>query len=221
MFCPIFLLFLGQGEIMSVLIEIELILKKKKPGSILFISDFFEIADYDTVRKSLQRLSDKEILIRLSKGIYYYPKFDKILGLIYPSTEKIGEAIAKRDKSRIIPSGQYALYRLGLTNQVPMNVVYLSDGSARKINIGNQTITFKKTSPKNLSAYHYISQLIIQGLRALGKKNVTVEHLSKIEKIVIESNESKNLRNDLLHAPVWIQNIVLGLLEKIKYDKLA
>lgn len=212
---------MGHNKIMSALKEIEIILKKKKPGSILFISDFFEIADYDTVRKSLQRLSDKEILIRLSKGIYYYPKFDKILGLIYPSAEQIGEAIANRDKARIIPTGKYALYRLGLTNQVPMNVVYLTDGSARKINIGKQTITFKKTSPKNLSADHYLSQLIIQGLRTLGKENVTFEHISRIEKIITESNESINLRNDLLHAPVWIQKIILDLLEKTKNDKLA
>lgn len=206
---------------MSVLKQIENILKKKKPGEILFILDFLEISDYDTVRKSLQRLTEKEVLIRLSKGIYYYPKYDKLLGLVYPSAEQIGNAIAKRDKARIIPTGSYAMYRLGLTTQVPMNVVYLTDGSARKVQIGKQTIVFKKTSPKNLSAKNQLSNLIIQGLRAIGKENVTQSHIIKIKKIIVDGNEMNDLHNDILHAPVWIQKIVLKILTEIENEQLA
>jgi len=206
---------------MSVLKQIESILKKKRPGEILFIIDFLEISDYDTVRKSLQRLTEKGILIRLSKGIYYYPKNDKLLGLVYPSAEQIGNAIAKRDKARIIPTGVYAMYRLGLTTQVPMNVVYLTDGSSRKVQIGKQTIVFKKTSPKNLSAKNQLSNLIIQGLRAIGKENITQSHILNIKKIIVDSKEVNFLRNDLLTAPVWIQKIVLGILKEIGNEQLA
>ena len=206
---------------MSVLKKIERILEKKKTGEILFILDFLEISDYDTVRKSLQRLTEKGLLIRLSKGIYYYPKHDKILGLIYPSAEQIAVAIAKRDKSRIIPTGSYAMYRLGLTTQVPMNVVYLTDGSARKIKIGKQSIVFKKTSPRSLSTKNQLSNLIIQGLRAIGKENVTQSHILKIEKIISDSKETNVLQNDILQAPVWIQKIVLEILKKIENEQLA
>lgn len=167
---------------MSVLKQIESIPKKRKPGEILFIIDVLETSDYDTVRKSLQRLAEKGLLIRLSKGIYYYPKNDKLLGLIYPSAEQIANAISKRDKARIIPTGAYAMYRLGLTTQVPMNVVYLTDGSARKVQIGKQKIVFKKTSPKNLSAKNQLSNLVIQGLRAIGKENISQSHITKIKK---------------------------------------
>jgi hypothetical protein len=206
---------------MSVLKQIESILKKKKRGEILFILDFLETSDYDTVRKSLQRLTDKGILIRLSKGIYFYPKNDKLLGLVYPSAEQIGNAIAKRDKARIIPTGSYAMYRLGLSTQVPMNVVYLTDGSARKVQIGKQTIVFKKTSPKNLSAKHQLSNLIIQGLRAIGKENISQSHITKIKKIIFDSKEMNILNNDILDAPVWIQKIVLEILKEIENEQLA
>jgi hypothetical protein len=206
---------------MSVLKQIESILKKRKPGEILFILDFLETSDYDTVRKSLQRLTEKGLLIRLSKGIYYYPKNDKLLGLIYPSAEQIGNAIAKRDKARIIPTGAYAMYRLGLTTQVPMNVVYLTDGSARKVQIGKQTIVFKKTSPKNLSAKNQLSNMIIQGLRAIGRDNITQSHILKIKKIIFDSKKMNDLRNDLLHAPVWIQKIVLDIIKEIENEQLA
>ena len=206
---------------MSVLKQIESILKKKRPGEILFIIDFLEISDYDTVRKSLQRLTEKGILIRLSKGIYYYPKNDKLLGLVYPSAEQIGNAIAKRDKARIIPTGVYAMYRLGLTTQVPMNVVYLTDGSSRKVQIGKQTIVFKKTSPKNLSAKNQLSNLIIQGLRAIGKENITQSHILNIKKIIVDSKEINDLRIDLLHAPVWIQKVVLEIIKNVENEQLA
>ena len=206
---------------MSVLKQIENILKKKKPGEILFILDFLELSDYDTVRKSLQRLTEKDVLIRLSKGIYYYPKNDKLLGLVYPSAEQIGKAIAKRDKARIIPTGSYAMYRLGLTTQVPMNVVYLTDGSARKVQIGKQTIVFKKTSPKNLIAKNQLSNLIIQGLRAIGKENITQDHLLQIKKVIFDSNEMHNLHNNIIYAPIWIQKIVLKILKEIENEQLA
>ena len=36
--------------------------------------------------------------------------------------------IAKRDHSRIVPTGDYALNSPGLSTQVPANAVYLTDG---------------------------------------------------------------------------------------------
>lgn len=206
---------------MSILKQIESILKRKKSGSIFFIVDFLDISDYDTVRKSLQRLTEQGKLIRLSKGIYYHPKIDKLLGTIYPTAEQIGNAIAQRDKARIIPTGVYAMYRLGLTTQIPMNVVYLTDGSARKIKIGKQNITFKKTSPKNLSVKNKLSNLIIQALRAIGKENINQAHILQIAKIITQSNETENLQKDMIVAPVWIRKIVLKILNDIKNEELA
>ena len=53
----------------------------------------------------------------------------------------------------LLPSHiDYRLNELGLWTQVPLNVVYLTNGAARKIKIVNHTITFKKTTPKYLAA---------------------------------------------------------------------
>ncbi len=206
---------------MSVLKEIENLIKSKVKGQLLFISDFTSIGDYDTVRKSLQRLIEKKLIIRLSKGIYYYPKTDNVLGTLYPSTEQIGKAIAKRDKARIIPTGSYALYMLGLSAQVPMNIVYLTDGSARRIRIGNQSIVFKKTSPKNLSSEHPLSNLIIQGLKAKGKDSITENEIKKIKDIIIKSGGIEKIRIDMNNAPVWIQKINSQIIASIENEKLA
>jgi len=188
--------------------QIERRVKTRPQGSLIFISDFSEKFEYEAARKTLQRLSNRKELIRLSRGIYYRPKEDELLGIIHPSTEQIAEAIARRDKARIIPTGSFALYKLGLSTQIPLNVVFLTDGSPRKIEIGKQKITFKKTSPKNLAVNHRLSNLIIEGLRELGPGNVTQDTKQKIKSIIQKSSEVELVKKKILYAPVWIQKIV-------------
>ena len=164
--------------------QIEGKIKSLKKGSILFITDFIEFGTAENVKKVLLRLEKKEILIRLAHGIYLYPKNDKILGTLFPSTEEIAVAIAKRDKARIISTGVQALQQLGLSTQVPMNVVYLTDGAPRKIKVGKRTITFKKTTPKNLTIKDKKLNIVIQGLKELGKDNVDENAKQKIKKVL-------------------------------------
>ncbi len=205
---------------MTVSKKIENIVSKSKQGKLFFVSDFLEYGNYDTVRKTLQRLVTKGGLIRISKGIYYYPKVDDILGILYPTAEEIAKSIAKRDKAKLIPTGAYAQHLLGLSTQIPMNIVYLTDGSARKIKIGNQTIVFKKTSPKNLYFESKLSSLIIQSLKSLKENNIneTVKH--KLTVIIKRSGEIEKIKKDIKNAPIWVQKIMLEILSKIS-DELA
>ena len=200
---------------MTVSKKIETIVSKSKKGRLFFVSDFLEYGNYDTVRKTLQRLVKKGVLIRISKGIYYYPKIDKTLGILYPTTKEIAKSIAKRDRAKIIPTGAYAQHLLGLSTQIPMNVVYLTDGSARKINIGNQTIIFKKTSPKNLYFESKLSSLIIQSLKSLKEDNVNETIKQKLSDIIKQSGEAKKIKKDMTNAPIWIQKIMLEILSKL------
>jgi len=200
---------------MTVSSKIENIITKSKKGKLLFVADFSQDGNYDTVRKALQRLANKKIIIRISQGIYYYPKTDELLGILYPTAEEIGKAIAKRDKARIIPTGAYAQHLLGLSTQTPMNIVYLTDGSTRKVKIGNQTIVFKKTSPKNLSFESKLSSLIIQALKSKKENNITQADKQRLAEIIRQSNEKEKIKNDIQNAPVWIRKIVLKILSNI------
>ena len=138
---------------------------------------------------------------------------DPLLGTIYPSTEDIAKAIAKRDKATIVPPGSLALNSLGLSTQVPLNVVYLTDGSARKIDLGKRKIIFKKTSPRNLAAIGPISKLAIQALKEIGKDNlkerekeIILEHLKK--------EDPYKLEHDIRMAPEWIRVIMRQAISK-------
>src|SRR5690606_26776814 len=136
-------------------------------------------------------------------GIYVRPVIDDYIGKVLPSIEDIAKAIAKRDRAKIVPTGNYAMYKLGLTTQVPLNIVYYTDTSARKIKIGKQIITFKKASSKNLALVGEISKLAIQALRTIGKDKVTDEEKTQIQEILKNENP-KHLQHDLQLAPVWI-----------------
>ena len=124
-----------------------------------------------------------------------------------PSIEQIATAIVKRDRATVVPTGSYAMYKLGLTSQVPLNIVFYSDTSARKIKIGKQNITFKKASSKNLAFVGEISTLAIQTLRTIGKDLVTADEINHIKKILKNENP-KHLQHDLQLSPVWIRKLI-------------
>ncbi|WP_438710256.1 DUF6088 family protein [Aquimarina muelleri] len=191
----------------SVQTRIENEIKSMKRGSVLFPSNFDDIGNVEVVKKSLLRLENKKFLVRLAHGIYLYPKQNKLLGVLYPTIEEIAAAIANRDKARIIPTGITALNKLGLSTQIPMNVVFLTDGAPRSIVVGKRTIKFKRTSPKNLAVKGEITSLIIQALKEIGKDNVTAEQLEKI-KNHLEKEKQEIIEHDAKLAPVWISKIM-------------
>ena len=179
-----------------------------KRGEVFFISDFTDLGTYEAIRKSLQRLTTEDKIKRIAKGVYFLPEKHEQLGILYPHAEEIAKAIAKRDKARIIPTGSTALNILGLSTQIPLKAIFLTDGSARQIEIGNQTIQFKKTNPKNLSIEHRLTNLIIQALKAIGEKKITQGQINKIHKAINESGEQDIIYRYLKNAPIWIQKVI-------------
>ena len=184
-----------------------------KRGKIFFPVNFSKFGTSTAVRQALNRLEDKKHLIRLARGIYLYPKTHKLLGILSPTIDEIAIAISKRDKARILPSGLYALNKLGLSNQVPMNVVYLTDGSPREIKVGKGKIKFKVTSTKILSARNEKMILIIQALKYIKQENLTPEILSKI-KLHLETIRMDDILHDTKLAPSWIKDIISNLNQK-------
>lgn len=182
-------------------------IKKAKGGSLFFIDDFVAFGNAKAVGKAMERLVKSGELHRVAKGIYVRPVKDKVLGIVLPGIEDIAEAIRKRDKARIVPTGSYAMYKLGLTTQVPMNVVYYTDSTPRKVKVGKQTINFKRASARNLSAIGDISKLVIQALKTIGKDKVTEEELRKIREL-LKQEKPFHLQYDLKIAPEWIRKLL-------------
>ena len=171
---------------MTETIEDKILNKMKKcgRGSVFFILDFVSYGNRNAINKALERLTDKGLVLRAARGIYCYPKIEKVYGLgsIPPSMEDIAEAMAKRDGAKIIPSGLYAQYQLGLTQQVPMNVVYLTNGISRTINLGDgKAIKFKHSSPRYFAMRNQLALLLTTALKDWKVENLSTEQIDIIK----------------------------------------
>jgi len=197
--------------------QIEKKISKSSLGELFFADDFVKFGSADNIRKVLSRLENEGLIMRLSHGIYLKPKQDSLLGIIYPSIEEIAKEIAKRDKARIAPTGVLALYLLGLTTQVPLKAIYLTDGSQREIKIGNRTIKFKRTVPKSFTIKDELLHLIVQAFKETGQKEVTDSFLKRIKPSVLKV-EQHIIKTQLKYAPVWIQKVIHQLYQPSYVD---
>ena len=201
------LLLLQKIKTMSIEDKILAHIEALPKGELFLPVDFNELGSSEAVRLSLFRLEKEGVITRVAQGIYVRPKVSTLIGKLLPSAEEVADAIAKRDHIRTLPTGSYALNALGLSTQVPMNIVLLTDGSPREIKVGKRKIKFKKTTPKNLMAKGKISRLAIQALKEIGNGKVSEQEEVKIIDLLKREDE-KDLKHDIALAPVWIQKIM-------------
>lgn len=197
-------------------IENMILIKAKKcgRGSIFFVSDFVSYGNRNAVNKALERLTEKGLMLRAARGIYCYPKIEKVYGLgpVPPSLEDIAGAMAKRDGAKIAPTGLYAQYQLGLTQQIPMNVVYLTNGVSRTINIGEgKSIKFKHSSPRYFAIRSQLALLLTTALKDWKVENLTEEQISIIK---TKLNENPRLQAaDLKLMTSKVRELIISLYE--------
>ena len=183
----------------------------------LFFSNSFPEYDDEYVGKVLSDLVKQGAIYRLSRGVYLKATMTKF-GLVYPTTEEIAKAIAERDNAEVLPTGSAALNILGLSTQVPMNPVFLTSGSARKIRCGNKTITFKHGVPKNFAVKGQMMRLLAQAMKAIGEQNITKEELDGISEILRKYPEKETIKHDLTVMPQWIKNTIQQIIKENKND---
>ena len=176
-------------------------------GKLYINTDFADLASPDAIRKTLQRLSEEGLIIREFRGIYSYPRIDTELGLgaLRPTLWEIAQAMARRDHVQVAPSASEALNKLGLSTQVPMNAVFLTTGTARRVKIGNGSVLFQHSSDNKLFAYKSVlMQLIVFAMREIGEGKLSAEELGIIQSHLTHVSE-KDFAHDIRLAPVWIQ----------------
>ncbi len=191
--------------------QIEEQIELAKGGTVFYPADFEKYGSIKAVNVALHRLTKLSIIKRLAFGIYAKPIKSKLIGDVYPGAEEVAIAIARRDNARLLPTGAYAQNRLGLSTQVPMRLVYLTDGPTRKIKVGKTTILFKKASPKKMALRGEISKLVVMALGDIGKGNVTTDEENRILKL-LKKEKPELLKHDIRMAPRWIAEIMAKVL---------
>lgn len=193
--------------------EILKTMNNHEDGYIFVYRDFDTLGYATAIRVAMHRLVKKGVIKRIIPGLFVKPSTSKLLNkTINPNLDKVAQAIARRDSAKIIPTGIFALYVLGLSTQVPLNLVYLTDAKARKIKVGNSTITFKKASPKKLALKGKISKLAILAMSEIGKNHLEPIEIDKIV-AALKEEDIDDLQHDLRLAPQWIAETITQALE--------
>lgn len=153
---------------------------------------------------ALSRLMHDGQLRRLCRGVYDYPRQHDRLGPLAPALSKVAQAIARSGGLVLQPSGALAANALGLSTQVPVQLVYLTDGSSRRVQVGNQTIRFRQATPKGLLGAGTVAGVVIQALRHLGRDGLTDEVIANLSRVLRDRDKQKLVRL-APDAPAWMR----------------
>lgn len=199
----------------SIANHIEDIMSVNK-GKIFSINDFYTLGTKNTIKSILYRLNEENKIVRLIDGLYIKPKYSKIIDeYAYPEAGKVAKKLAEKFSWTITPTGEAALNYTGLSNQVPAEYVFITDGDYRKYEYMGTNITFKHTSNRNIHAYSSKLAILIQAIKALGKENISDTEIAKLAEFA--KNIKEDLCKDVLKTSFWIQEVF----KKIKEHKDA
>lgn len=178
-----------------------------------FTPKHFLDLDSDTgVRSALSRLQKDNFIRRLAQGIYDYPRQHKILGLLPPKAEDVATAIAEKNGIHFQPSGAYAANLIGLSEQVPGRIVFLTNGPSKKIKIGKQEIIFRTTTEKNMYPAGTKVGLVIQAFRNLGKNNID-DVIRARTRAFLQGVSRNEFIKYLKYAPQWVRDDIFSIME--------
>lgn len=188
-------------------------IKARGNGWVFSPSDFIDLGTRAAVDKALSRMAAGAAIRRVSRGLYDVPTHHPIVGASAPSIDQVATALAGKGGTRLQPTGAYAANLLGLSDQVPAKVVFLTDGRSKRVQLGKLSIALKQTSPRIMATAGTISGLVIQALRYLGKAHVTTDAIRRLDRR-LSADDRTQLLKDLAFAPAWIAEIMRQLSAK-------
>jgi hypothetical protein len=181
-----------------------------------FTTRHFLDLDSDTgVRSALSRLQRDKMIRRLTQGLYEYPRQHEALGILPPQVEEVAKAIAEKNGIRIQPAGAYAANLVGLSEQVPGRIIFLTNGPSKKVKIGKLEILFRTAREKSMHAAGTRVGLVIQALKNLGKSHIDSVARKRIQRFLKDTTSQERNKN-LKYAPQWIRTLVSSILENSK-----
>lgn len=177
-------------------------------GMVFTTSDFADIADSDTVRQSLNRLANSGILRRVFRGVFEKPKYSNLLKeYVATDPNAVANALARSYHWTIAPCGNTALNFLGLSTQVTATWAYISDGPYRIYEWDSTKIEFKHRANREITGLSYITVLVVQALKILGKDNVTPE-IIRILSDRLDSKDKVLILKESAEATDWVYGII-------------
>ena len=177
------------------------------PGKAFSAKDFLDIASRTMIDVTLASLAQSGKIRRVRRGLYDMPKINPALGgELSPDIDEAAQAIARRQRWKIVPEGAWAANLLGLSTQVPSKITYLTDGPNNEVLIGRRSIHFKHARPKAMAGLEGKFALVVQALRYLGKEGVGAREIETLRR-TLSPAEKRRLVKDTRFGVDWIYEV--------------
>ena len=160
-------------------------------GTVFVMSDFADIADTSTL-----------------KGVYEKPKYSKLLDeYVAADPEAVANALARSYHWTIAPCGNTALNLLGLSTQVTAVWSYISDGPYKTYEWNSTKLEFKHRTNKEITGLSYMTSLVIQALKTLGRSNVTPEVIQMLSEKLTDKDKQACLK-EATESTDWVYDTI-------------
>ena len=177
-------------------------------GAVFVAPDFADIADTATIRQGLKRLYQSGIIRRIIRGIYEKPKYSKLLDeYVAADPDAVAKALARCYHWTIAPCGNTALNLLGLSTQVTAVWSYISDGPYKTYEWNSTKLEFKHRTNKEITGLSYMTSLVIQALKTLGRINVTAEIIQTLSEKLTE-DEKRACLKEATESTDWVYDTI-------------
>ena len=180
--------------------------RRRGAGSVATPSEFLDLGTRAAVDQALSRLVREGILRRVSRGVYGYPERSRLLGELSPRPEEVAKALARRGSQKLQPSGAFAANLLGLSEQVPARIEYITDGPSRRAVIQKLPVLLKQTTPRQLATAGRVSGTVAQALRFLRRSQVDDRVIATL-RARLSSEDKRQLIQDIPLVPAWIGEV--------------
>ncbi len=165
----------------------------------------------ESVRQTLRRLTEAGIIRRVSRGVYEYPKQSAILkSPAAPDPETFALTIARSQGWTIVPTGEVALNRLGLSTQVPARWEYYSDGPTKTYAWQDGTIVFKHRTAKEATKLSPRTAMVVQALKARGKAHVDDVVIDTLRRALTPKEIARAVK-EARYATGWVYEAIKRL----------
>jgi hypothetical protein len=199
---------------------VQLISKKLQEfplGTPFTSKDLIGLGNEANIRKILERLVKQEKIMRVARGIYTRPKMNRYVGTIPPSLETVLETLTASTGEVFQVQGAEAAHQLGLSTQVPVKPIFLTNGRSRMFSIGNIGVQLRRVSPKKLILAGTPAGIAISALWYLTKEEISFRTIEKIEH-VLSSEEFQKLLAVKASLPSWVTTLITNYQQQMKTE---
>lgn len=194
---------------MKPLHELILEASQRFPEGQVFTPELFlNLGSRAAVSRCLSRLVHRGRLMRVSRGLYVVPVATKYgpHGFLPPRPYKVIQSLAAVTNEVIVRHGGYVANALGLTTQMPLREIFLTNGQARTLRFGAYRVEIRCAPAWLMSLGATLAGDAIRALQWMGEPSAT-KAVARLHTLLPES-EWQALESAQGSMPGWMADAI-------------